>query len=93
MNCRGNDIESPFIVFGCNAAVERFQAVLRNAEDNIIYICIKHELLMSYYVSYTSPLGYSGIRCYGWELAGILRNMVYMALRGHEFSNVTITKI
>ena len=48
---------------------------------------------MSYYVSYTSPLGYSGIRCYGWELAGILRNMVYMALRGHEFSNVTITKI
>ena len=48
---------------------------------------------MSYYVSYRTTLGDASIKCYAWEIAGILRNMVHMALQGHRFSNVTITKI
>ena len=48
---------------------------------------------MSYYVSYRTRLGDASIRCYGWEVAGILRNMAHMALQGQKFSNVTITKI
>jgi len=48
---------------------------------------------MSYYVSYRTRVGDASIRCYGWEIAGILRNMVHMALQGQKFSNVTITKI
>ena len=48
---------------------------------------------MSYYVSYRHKLGESSIRCYAWEVGIILRNMVELALQGHEFSNVTITKI
>ena len=48
---------------------------------------------MSYFISYHHQLGDAAIRCYGWEVAGILRNMVHMALQGHQFSNVTITKI
>ena len=48
---------------------------------------------MSYYVSYRTRVGDASIRCYGWEIAGILRNMAHMALQGQKFSNVTITKI
>ena len=47
---------------------------------------------MSYYVSYHHVLGDAAIRCYGWEVTGILRNMIHMALQGHKFSNVTITR-
>jgi hypothetical protein len=48
---------------------------------------------MSYYISYHHSLGDASLRCYAWEIVGILRNMVELALQGHEFSNVTITKI
>ena len=48
---------------------------------------------MSYYVSYRHSLGDASIKCYAWEVAGILRNMAHMAMQGHVFSNVTITKI
>ena len=48
---------------------------------------------MSYFISYHHSLGDASLRCYKWEIAGILRNMVAMALKGHEFSNVQITKI
>lgn len=48
---------------------------------------------MSYSISYHHALGDASIRCYAWEVAGILRNMVHMALQGHEFSNVTISRI
>ena len=48
---------------------------------------------MSYYVSYTHSLGFASIACYGWEIAGILLTMSSLALQGHEFSNVTITKV
>lgn len=48
---------------------------------------------MSYYVSYRTRLGDASIRCYAWEIAGILRNIINMALQGYMFSNVTITKI
>lgn len=47
---------------------------------------------MNYYVSYRTRLGDASIRCYAWEVAGILRNMVHMALQGHQISNVTITR-
>jgi hypothetical protein len=57
------------------------------------YLFTKTLLLMSYSISYHHALGDASIRCYAWEVAGILRNMVHMALQGHEFSNVTITKI
>lgn len=48
---------------------------------------------MSYYVSYRHTLGDASIKCYAWEIAGILRNMTILAIQGHKFSNVTITKI
>lgn len=48
---------------------------------------------MSYFVSYRTLLGDASIKCYSWEIAGILRNMMHMAMQGHVFSNVTITKI
>ena len=48
---------------------------------------------MVYCISYHHVLGDAALRCYGYEVAGILRNMVHMALQGHEFSNVTITKL
>lgn len=48
---------------------------------------------MSYYVSYRHTLGDASIKCYAWEIAGILRNMAILAIQGHKFSNVTITKI
>ncbi len=48
---------------------------------------------MSYYISYHHTLGDASIKCYAWEIAGILRNMVNLALQGHVFSNVTISKI
>lgn len=48
---------------------------------------------MDYYISYHHVLGEAVLRCNSWEVAGILRNMVHMALQGHQFSNVTITKI
>lgn len=47
---------------------------------------------MSYYVSYHHTLGDASIKCYAWEVAGILRNLTHMALQGHSYSNVTITK-
>lgn len=58
-----------------------------------LFIHIKLLLLMSYYVSYHHTLGDASIKCYAWEIAGILRNMVHMALQGHSFSNVTITRV
>lgn len=48
---------------------------------------------MSYYISYHHSLGDASLRCYAWEIVGIMRSMVELALQGHEFSNVTITKI
>ena len=48
---------------------------------------------MSYSISYRHSLGEATIRCYGCEVASILRNMVHLALQGHEFSNVTITRV
>jgi hypothetical protein len=48
---------------------------------------------MDYVISYHHVLGDAALRCAKWEVAGILRNMVHMALQGHEFSNVTITKL
>ena len=48
---------------------------------------------MSYLVSYHHVLGDATIRCCGSEVAGILRNLVHMALQGHQFSNVTITRV
>lgn len=48
---------------------------------------------MSYFVSYHHSLGDAVINCYSWEVAGILRNMVHMAVQGHKFSNVTITRV
>lgn len=48
---------------------------------------------MSYYVSYHHVLGDAVIRCYASEVASILRNMTHMALQGHKFSNVTITRV
>lgn len=49
--------------------------------------------MTNYCISYHHSLGDASIRCYAWEVAGILRNMVHMAIQGHKFSNVTITKI
>lgn len=49
--------------------------------------------MKEYVISYTHVLGDAALRCYSWEVAGILRNLVHLALNGHEFSNVTITKI
>ena len=48
---------------------------------------------MSYEISYTHALGDVAIRCYGYEVASVLRNMVILALQGHSFSNVTITSL
>ena len=49
--------------------------------------------MKNYFISYRTKLGDAALKCYQWEVAGILRNMVHMALQGHQFSNVTITKL
>ena len=48
---------------------------------------------MSYLVSYHHIMGDATIFCSGSEVAGIMRNLVHMALQGHKFSNVTIQKV
>lgn len=68
------------------------QRHFKYADDNII-LFTKYNCIMSYYISYHHSLGDASLRCYAWEIVGILRNMVELALQGHEFSNVTITKI
>ena len=49
--------------------------------------------MISYCISYHHSLGDAALRCYGWEIAGILRNMMHLAIQGHKFENVTITKL
>ena len=48
---------------------------------------------MSYYVSYRHGLGDAVLRVYEWEIPSVLKNLFSLALQGHEFSNVTITRI
>jgi hypothetical protein len=48
---------------------------------------------MDYEIGYTIPCGKFTMLAYAYEVAGILRNMVHMALQGHQFSNVTITRV
>ena len=65
-----------------------------NADDNRQFTLFTLKLFgMSYFISYHHTLGDASLKCHAWEVAGILRNMVHMALQGHTFSNVTITKI
>lgn len=66
-----------------------FKAI--NTDDNQLFTL--NIIGMSYYVSYHHSLGDTSIRCYAWEVAGILRNMVHMAIQGHKFSNVTIVRV
>ena len=61
-------------------------------ERQILLLISKTVFTMVYSITYHHTLGDAEVRCYGWELAGILRNMLSLALQGHKFSNVTITK-
>lgn len=45
-----------------------------------------------YVISYTHSLGAACIPCHACEVAGILRNMCHLAMQGHSFSNVSITR-
>lgn len=47
---------------------------------------------MKYTISYTHTLGECSLMCNQNEVAGILRNMAYLAMDGHKFSNVTISR-
>ena len=49
--------------------------------------------MKNYVISYHHSLGDCSIRVYGWEVASVLRNMIHLAIQGHEFSNVTINKV
>lgn len=46
-----------------------------------------------YYISYHHTLGDSSMKCQQREVAGILRSIMLLALSGHRFSNLTITKV
>lgn len=49
--------------------------------------------MKDFIVSYHHSLGDACLPCYGWEVGAILRNLLCMALNGHSFSNVTITRV
>jgi hypothetical protein len=46
-----------------------------------------------WYITYThKELGEAAIICSQFELAGILRNLIHLAIQGSEFSNLTIKR-
>ena len=49
--------------------------------------------MKDYVISYRHALGDCSIRVFGWEIPSILSNMAFMAIQGHEFSNVTINRL
>ena len=44
-------------------------------------------------ISYRHTLGDVVLPCYGWEVGAILKNLLCMAMSGHKFSNVTISRV
>ena len=48
--------------------------------------------LMKYQISYTHTLGECSLMCQPCEVASILRNIALLAMDGHHFANVTISK-
>lgn len=48
---------------------------------------------MSYLISYTHRLGEASVIAKQNDVASILRNMAHLAICGHQYSNVTITKL
>lgn len=48
---------------------------------------------MQYEINYFTSLGEVSFLCKAWEVASVLRNMVHLALQGHQFSNVTLRKL
>ena len=49
--------------------------------------------LMKYLISYTHSLGEASVIARQNDVASILRNMAHLAVCGHQYSNVTITKV
>ena len=47
---------------------------------------------MKYIISYTHTLGECSMMCNLNEISGVLTNITLLAMQGHHFSNVTITK-
>ena len=45
-----------------------------------------------YTISYTHTLGECSLMCNACEVASILRNIALLAMDGHKFSNVTISR-
>ena len=44
-------------------------------------------------ISYRHTLGDVVLPCYRWEVGAILKNLLCMAMNGHKFSNVTISRV
>lgn len=44
-------------------------------------------------ISYHHNLGDCVLPCYQWEVSAILRNLLVLAMGGHSFSNVTISRV
>ena len=49
--------------------------------------------MKDYVISYTHSLGDAVLPLYKDEVAGVLANMAELAMRGHEFTNVTIHRL
>lgn len=48
--------------------------------------------IMKYQISYTHTLGECSLLCNPCEVASILRNIALLAMDGHHFANVTISR-
>jgi len=49
--------------------------------------------MKSFIISYHHSLGDCVLPCYEWEVGAILRNLLVLAMDGHNFSSVTISKV
>jgi len=49
--------------------------------------------MKNFIISYHHALGDCVLPCYEWEVSAILRNLLALAMGGHNFSNVTIQKV
>ena len=67
-----------------------FKAI--NTDDNNVSLNNKIGM-KDVIISYHHTLGDCVLPCYAWEVSSILRNLFVMAMDGHKFSNVTISRV
>ena len=67
-------------------AVVRFHRRVQSFINHLNFIGMK------YIISYTHTLGECSLMCNQNEVAGVLQNITLLALSGHHFANLTITK-